>query len=171
MQRRMLQLVLVLGFFACLVSLPLTGWAAPAKGRFQLRVSLYPWIPNPTSFFQWIEADFEAKHPDIDLVVRPLAKSFGLADLAYEPDQTAAALTDESNPDFQHLVELDTLILGALAQRGATVPFAVENVRFLHSGSSRRSNVEQPDRGRAALDVWLFRDFRGPHHPHRDQRL
>jgi thiamine pyridinylase len=63
--------------------------------------------------------------------VRPLAKSFGLADLAYEPDRTAAALTDESNPDFQHLVELDTLILGALAQRGAIAPFAVENVRFL----------------------------------------
>ena len=131
MPRRMLQGVFVLSVYACLISLPASGWAAPAPKRFQLRVSLYPWIPNATSFFQWIETDFEAKHPDIDLVVRPLAKSFGLADLAYEPDQTAAALTDERNPDFQHLVELDTLILGALAQRGAIAPFAVQNARFL----------------------------------------
>jgi hypothetical protein len=42
MYRRMLLLVLVLSFFASMISLPASGWAAPAQGRFQLHVSLYP---------------------------------------------------------------------------------------------------------------------------------
>lgn len=97
-------------------------------GRFQLRVSLYPWIPEPESFFAWIEQDFEARHPDIDLVVRPLVASYDwepgyIADLAYESDKTIAALTDRGNPDYQDLVELDTLTLGTLAAARAIAPF------------------------------------------------
>lgn len=121
---------------AGIVGLPAVGWADDSQGRFQLRVSLYPWVPEPESFLQWIEADFESKHPNIDLVVRALKKSFDwepeyVADLAYESDKTFAALTDESNPDFQHIVELDTLILGSLAERGAIAPFTVKRASFL----------------------------------------
>ena len=147
MYRQMLQFALVLSLFACLISLPASGWAAPAPKRFQLRVSLYPWIPNPTSFFQWIEADFEAKYPDIDLVVRSLQKSFGLADLAYEPDQTAAALTDERNPDFQHLVELYRFSMRtshSLAER-----------RSANSGSRSGSGVPKADSGGAVYRAAL----------------
>lgn len=111
-----------------------------AKAPFQLRVSLYPWIPEPDSFIAWIESDFEAKNPDIDLVVRPLVKSYDwepgyVADLAYEPDRAAAALTDEASDDFQHLVELDTVTLGAVAQSGAMAPFNVKGADFLPAAS------------------------------------
>lgn len=101
------------------------------NGRFQLRVSLYPWIPEPDSFIAFIEQDFEAKHPDIDLVVRPLVASYEgepgfVADLAYESDKTAAALTDRNNPDFQDLIEIDTLTLGKLAEQRSLAPFPVD---------------------------------------------
>ncbi len=97
-------------------------------GRFPLRVSLYPWIPEPDSFVAWIEADFEAKHPNVDLIVRPLVRSYDwepgyVGDLAYEPDKAITALTDEGGDDFQHLAEIDTLTLGTLAAAGAIAPF------------------------------------------------
>ncbi len=106
--------------------------------RFQLRVSLYPWIPDPESFLAWIESDFESKNPGIDLVVRALKRSYDwepeyVGDLAYEPEKTVAALTDPSSADHQHLVEVDTLILGALAQSDAIVPFDVPGAGFLPS--------------------------------------
>ncbi|HEU4405655.1 MAG TPA: hypothetical protein VFS43_10225 [Polyangiaceae bacterium] len=107
-----------------------------ASGPFRLRVSLYPWIPEPDAFVAWIESDFESKNPDIDLVVRPLVRSYDwepgyVADLAYETDKAVVALTDEAGDDFQHLVEVDTLTLGALAQSGAIAPFHVGGVSFL----------------------------------------
>src|SRR5262245_9671149 len=91
-------------------------------GRFDLRVSLYPWIPDPQSFADWIESDFESRNPDINLVVRPMAKSYSL-DLAYETDLAVAALTDASSPDHQDLIEIDTLTLGVLGAQGAIAPF------------------------------------------------
>ena len=105
---------------------------------FQLRVSLYPWIPDPESFLAWIESDFESQYPDIDLVVRALKRSHDwepeyVGDLAYEPEKTVAALTDPSSADHQHLVEIDTLILRALAQSDAIVPFDVPGAGFLPS--------------------------------------
>lgn len=107
---------------------------APAE-RFQLRVSLYPWVPDAESLVRWIEADFEASHPDIDLVVRPLNRSYDwmpeyVGDLAYEIDRSVAALTG-GGADSQHLVEVDAMILGELAQRGALAPFGLADADFL----------------------------------------
>lgn len=45
--------------------------------------------------------------------------------LAYETDKAITALTDEGSADFQHLVEIDTLTLGALGDAGAIAPFSV----------------------------------------------
>ena len=44
--------------------------------RFQLKVALYPWVPAAESLVEWIEADFESKNPDVDLVVRPLERTY-----------------------------------------------------------------------------------------------
>jgi thiamine pyridinylase len=107
---------------------------APAE-RFQLRVSLYPWVPDAESLVRWIEADFEASHPTIDLVVRPLNRSYDwmpeyTGDLAYEIDKTVQALTGGGG-DAQHLVEVDAMILGELAARGALAPFGLPGADFL----------------------------------------
>ena len=45
-------------------------------------------------------------------------------DLAYDYDETAAALTDDG-PDSQHLVEVDTVILDKLINAGAVQPFEI----------------------------------------------
>ena len=100
---------------------------------FRLRVALYPWVPDAQSFMAWIESDFEAQHPDIDLVVRPLARAneeeFG--DLAYDFEKTQSALTSDG-ADSQHLVEIDTMILGQLIEANAIRAFEVEpGVSFL----------------------------------------
>lgn len=107
---------------------------APAE-RFQLRVSLYPWVPDAESLVRWIEADFEATHPTIDLVVRPLNQSYDwmpeyTGDLAYEIDKTVQSLTG-GGADAQHLVEVDAMILGELARRGALAPFGLAQADFL----------------------------------------
>lgn len=110
--------------------------AVADSGKFELRVSLYPWVPEPESLVRWVEQDFERLYPDVDLVVRPLDRSYEwmpmryTGDLAYEIDRTVAALTTHSS-DFQHLVEIDAMILGDLARRGAVVPFSVANRDFL----------------------------------------
>ena len=93
--------------------------------RFQLKVALYPWVPAAESLVEWIEADFESKNPDVDLVVRPLERTYvDDVDLAYDYDETAAALTDDG-PDSQHLVEVDTVILDKLINAGAVQPFEI----------------------------------------------
>ena len=91
------------------------------EGRFQLKVALYPWVPAAESLVEWIEADFESRNPDVDLVVRPIARSEDV-DLAYDYDKTTSALTDDG-PDSQHLVEVDTVILDKLIEAGAVQPF------------------------------------------------
>jgi thiamine pyridinylase len=144
MKRGIFQLIFASQLFACVTpATPATGATEESAiasedlaGRLQLRISLYPWIPDPDSFLAFIEADFEAKNPDIDLVVRPLVKSYDwepefVADLAYEPDKTAAALTDKTNADFQDIVEIDTLTLGVLAEHNALAPFRVKGLSFL----------------------------------------
>lgn len=98
--------------------------------RFPLKVSLFRWVPNEESLAEWIENDFESKNPNIDLVVRPMAKAED-EDLSYDFEKTAAALTG-NGPDSQHLVEVDTVILDTLIDTGAVQPFEVGgDVSFL----------------------------------------
>lgn len=136
MNLRILKLILAGGLVVSVAHAPFAAATQSAPNRFQLRVSLYPWIPEADSFVAFIESDFESKHPNIDLIVRPLVHSYDwepqyVADLAYEYDKTAIALTDDTNPDFQHLVELDTLILGEVAERGGVTRFDVPGAHFL----------------------------------------
>jgi thiamine pyridinylase len=106
----------------------------------QLRVSLYPWIPEAESFFRWIEADFESRNPDIDLIVRPVTQSYEwesdfVSDLAYETDKAITALTSPTSADAQDLIEIDTLTLGVLARARAIAPFDVAGMDFLPSAT------------------------------------
>ena len=111
------------------------GWGAFGHAQeepFQLKVALYPWVPDAESLVEWIEADFESKNPDVDLVVRPLEKTYvDDVDLAYDYETTASALTGDG-PDSQHLIEVDTVILDKLINASAVQPFEVPGgVSFL----------------------------------------
>jgi thiamine pyridinylase len=133
--RTLLQVVLTTFLGACTVVpskdvVLATQVGSIENARVQLRVSLYPWIPDAKSFFAFIESDFESKNPDIDLVVRSLEKTYE-SDLAYEPDEAQSALTNIADRDFQDLIEIDTLTLGRLATRGAIAPFDVRGASFL----------------------------------------
>lgn len=99
--------------------------AAAQTDRFELRVALFPWIPANGSFARWVEHRFEAENRDIDLVVLPMDRAEEL-DFAYDIDATTSALTDPANPNRQHLIEIDTLILGALVAARAVQPFEVQ---------------------------------------------
>ncbi|WP_437813772.1 extracellular solute-binding protein [Sorangium sp. So ce1078] len=109
----------------------------PATSRFQLKASLFPWVPGDTSYVKWIEQEFERSNPTIDLVVRDLAKSHDwkpseyVGDLSYEWEKTSQALTDTTSPDFQHVVEVDTMILGELVKRNAVLPLTIPDPGFL----------------------------------------
>lgn len=100
-----------------------SGQAAPAQ-KFELRVALFPWIPANAAFASWVERRFEAANPDVDLVVLPMEQAESI-DFAYDIEATTAALTDARNPNRQHLIEIDTLILGALVDAQAVQPFEV----------------------------------------------
>jgi thiamine pyridinylase len=103
--------------------------AGVRQERFVLRVSLFPWIPDAESYAAWIERTFEARNPDIDLVVRPMTKA-NEVDLSYGIEEARTALTDTANPDYQHVIEIDTLILGSL--RGAIQPFEVRGPDYFN---------------------------------------
>ena len=110
---------------------------AGQKEPFQLKVALYPWVPHPESFMNWIEDDFESKNPHIDLVVRPWkrAKQEQFGDLSYDYEKTAEALTT-SGADSQHIIEVDTMILGRLIEAGAIQRFEIRGgVSFLPSAN------------------------------------
>jgi len=95
--------------------------------KFVLKVALYPWIPEPNKFAEWVETKFESEHPDIDLVVRTMSVATDWengVDLAYNLDAAAASLANENFADQQHIVEVDTLILGELAERNVIQPFS-----------------------------------------------
>lgn len=109
---------------AC-AALPAIADAPKDPSRFALKVALYPWIGDAQSWADYVEARFEAANPDIDLIVLPMTESLGL-DVAYDVAHTAAALDDPQSPGHQHLVEIDTLILGALRATGAIQPFHLE---------------------------------------------
>ena len=122
-----------------LVAVILSSGAGSALGQspeesFRLKVALYPWVPNAESLVHWIERDFESRNPDIDLVVRPLARAndeevFG--DLSYDYEKAASALTS-GGEDSQHIIEVDTMILGKLIGAGAVRKFEVQGgVSFL----------------------------------------
>lgn len=103
----------------------LLGGCGPGGGeeRITLRVPLYPYIPDAAgdglqAMAARIEAEFERKHPHIDLVTNPSC----FADDFYEPSQLARSLKGEGECAYD-VVETDTIILGELVAEGAVRPW------------------------------------------------
>ena len=128
MLRRSFALGIVIFLVGCAASSP--DRAPPStehSDKFQLRVSLFAWVPEKERFARWIETSFQAEHPDIDLVVRPMKDAEADDnDLSYDFAKTIEVLRDESHPDHQHLVEIDTVTLGKLVEKKAVQPFEVK---------------------------------------------
>lgn len=101
--------------------------------KFELKVSLYPWIPEPEKFAKWIQSEFNRENPDIDLIVRPMKTSRDWdagVDLSYNLDSAAGALALNDFGDGQHIVEIDTMLLGDLVKKKAIQKFSVERSDF-----------------------------------------
>ena len=117
-------LVLALVAFFCL-SLNPTVKAADAD-KFKLKVALYPYIPEPQKLFDWVKREFEKKNPDIELIVRGADAPI----LAYDITRAANALTNNKHPEFQHIIEIDTLILSNLVAAEAIQKFSIQRSDF-----------------------------------------
>ena len=102
-----------------------TGWATATNadevsGRRTLKVALFPWIPDAAndgfaSLRKRIEAEFEKRNPDIDLVLR-LKKG---DESYYNPAKIAGWLASGT----YDLVEIDTIILGDLISSETIEPW------------------------------------------------
>ena len=106
---------------------------------FELRVSLYPWIPDEDTFADWIESTFEKRNPDIDLVIRPMTISRDDSidlDLSYDIDESVEALNFKDIADRQHLVEIDTMILSKLVDEQVIQPFEVSRSDYFNFAES-----------------------------------
>lgn len=100
--------------------------------KFQLKVSLYPWIPEEKKFAQWIEEEFNEKNSDIKLVVRDMSLSTEKwIDPAYDVTTAVKMLSDDKSDDFQHLIEIDTIILGNLVNRKVIQPMTSSRTDFI----------------------------------------
>ena len=90
--------------------------AAPLlQARRQLRVNIYPWIPDLAddrlqTLISWIETTFEGENPEIDLVVS--SPDFDIYDLDDLNDHLTSAAT------APHIVEIDTILLGEIVDDG-----------------------------------------------------
>jgi thiamine pyridinylase len=80
-----------------------------AQEKFQLRVSLYSWIPHNQELADWIKADFERINPDIELIVRPMKKR-DEADLSYDVPMALAALLIKDRDDYQDVILLRSIL-------------------------------------------------------------
>lgn len=99
------------------------GGENPGGARTVLRVPLYPYIPDAAgdqlkAMAARIEAEFEARHPNIDLVPNPSC----FADDFYEPSQMARSLKGESECGYD-VIETDTILLEELVAEGAVRPW------------------------------------------------
>jgi thiamine pyridinylase len=110
----------------------------PSTGeKILLRVPMYPYIPDSAedqfqALTARLEADFEAIHPDIDLVINP---SCSKDTDFYEPEGIARSLKGEGDCPFD-VIETDTAILGELVATGALRPWPrmPDGINFHPSG-------------------------------------
>ncbi|MBD2667018.1 conserved uncharacterized protein [Richelia sinica FACHB-800] len=104
-----------LGQFA--VSFPNIA-STPTTPKTTLKVALFPYIPDSAqdkyqALLTRIESEFEAKNSNVDLVLKPLdPEEEGFYDL----DTLKQWLSNSTNENGYHLVEIDTLLLGDLVK-------------------------------------------------------
>lgn len=95
-----------------------------AAARTPLRVPLYPYIPDAAgdqfnALSRRIEAEFEAAHPEVDLVVNPPC----FKDDVYDPQAITRGLSGEAGECGIDLAEIDTFLLGEVVAAGAVRPW------------------------------------------------
>ncbi|MET0404411.1 MAG: hypothetical protein ABW123_18510 [Cystobacter sp.] len=116
-------------FLGSAVASPLLGCGGeppvtpPPAERVVLRVPLYSYIPDAAgdgfqALSARIESEFEAEHPEVDLVVNPPC----FKDDLYEPSELARSLRGEGECPYE-LVEVDSSLLGELVDTGAVKPW------------------------------------------------
>ena len=86
--------------------------------RTPLHVALYPYIPDAAgdgfqALLARIEGEFEEDNPDVDLTLR----SFDQPEAFYDVEQLSGMLSDPPGEGGFHVVEIDTVLLGELAER------------------------------------------------------
>jgi thiamine pyridinylase len=91
-----------------------------------LRVALYPYIPDAAAdgyrgLLQRIEAEFEGRHPSVDLRLASLDPTSGAS---YDLDSLRSMLTLPISAGGFHLVEVDAALLGDLADGGLVRPWS-----------------------------------------------
>jgi len=89
----------------------------------ELRVSLFPYIPDRAAFAVWIEREFEARHPGVDLIVDDMNAAYE-AGYGYDPENAARKLL-AGGDDRLDMLEIDTVTLDALVDLNALTPFEV----------------------------------------------
>ncbi|KFE69154.1 hypothetical protein [Hyalangium minutum] len=100
------------------------GGEEPPAQKVTLRVPMYPYIPDSAgdgfkALTARIKKDFEASHPNVDLVLNPACDQE--IDF-YDPDGIARSLKGES-PCAYDVIETDTALLGELVATGALRPW------------------------------------------------
>lgn len=95
--------------------------------KTQLRVALFPYIPDAAAdsyraLMDSLERRFERMHPEVDLVLRPLNP----ADDFYDWETLKHWLRQEPDTAGYHVVEVDALLLGELADSGYVAPWSAD---------------------------------------------
>ena len=77
---------------------------AQTNCRRQLRVSMYPFIPNPDNFYRKVETEFEKMFPDVDLIITQNPNYY---------DDVAGLITEEAD-----VYEIDCIMLKDFVAKG-----------------------------------------------------
>jgi thiamine pyridinylase len=129
--------------------------------KITLRVPIYPYIPDAAGDeFQAlkarIEADFEAAHSGIDLVINPSC----FQDDFYEPGGIASSLKGEGDCAYD-VIETDTAILGELVASGAVRPWPrlPEGISFHPAGLMASTGTPPAAQALYGVPHWLCNHF------------
>jgi thiamine pyridinylase len=129
--------------------------------KITLRVPIYPYIPDAAgdefkALKARIEAEFEAAHPDIDLVINPSC----FADDFYEPAGIASSLTGGSDCAYD-VIETDTAILSELVASGAvrSWPRMPEGISFHPAGLMASTGTPPAAQVLYGVPHWLCNHF------------
>lgn len=114
------------GFLAvCLVAELAAGCGEPLPDAKQpLRVTLFPYLPDAAQdqragMLQRLKTEFEAAHPDVELVLNPPCFKGDVYDAG-----DISGLLGGSNPSCQSdVAEIDTIFLGEVADAGVLEPW------------------------------------------------
>lgn len=111
---------------------------AAETARTQLRVALFPYIPDAAGdnfkvLATRLEDTFEKRNSGVDLILRPMNKSEDFYDV-----EMLKGWLSSSSPDGYDVVEVDTVVLGDLASAGVVMPWAApDNMKDWHPAASK----------------------------------